>query len=238
MSRLLSAIKFDFRFQLRHGFYGVYVLVCSIYWVLLHYVPTGYKETVTLLLTFSDPSAVGLILAGGIVLLEKDQGIHASLFATPLQLKEYLLAKSISLSLLSLSAAWAIHGFGLGMPDHPVLFSLGVLLTSSMITLLSIGAVVRSQSINGFILLSQLYVLPFTLPLLGFFEIGPSSLYAIIPTSGSLLLLRSSYSTLTAGQIGYSLLILLLGNFLIFKWAHRSFGRQVLRNQWNGGVQG
>ena len=238
MRRTIHAVLFDIRFQLRHGFYGVYVLICVLYWLLLYYIPSENKEQITLLLTFSDPSAVGLILAGGIVLLEKDQGIHASLFVTPFRLWEYLLAKAISLSILSLSAAWVIHASALGMPDNPFLFSLGVLLTSSMITLLSIGVVVRTPSINGFILLSQLYALPFILPLLGFFGIGPASLYAIIPTSGSLLLLKSSYASVSAGEIVYAVLILLLGNIAVFIWAQRSFSRQMLHDKGNGGVNG
>jgi len=231
MRRTATAIFFDFRFQLRHGFYGVYVLICALYWLLLRWIPIDSKEEVTLLLTFSDPSAVGLILAGGIVLLEKDQGVHASLFATPLRLREYLLAKAISLSFLSLCAAWAIHAFSLGLPNHPILFSLGVLLTSSMITLLSIGAVVRTESINGFLLLSQLYALPLALPLLGFLGIGPPALYAIIPTYGSILLLRSSYESLPAGEVGYAVLLLCIGNIFVYLWARKSFGRQWLNGQ-------
>ncbi|MEK3884007.1 ABC transporter permease [Paenibacillus sp. PL2-23] len=235
MRRTFLTIVYDIRFQLRHGFYWVYAIICAVYGLLLHFVPAGYKEKITLLLTFSDPSAVGLILAGGIVLLEKDQGIHASLFVTPLRLREYMTAKAVSLSILSLSAAWAIHVSSLGMPDHPLLFSLGVVLTSSMITWLSIGVVVRTESINGFILLSQLYAIPFIVPLIGFFGIGPASPYAVIPTSGSLILLRSSYSVVTAGEVVYAISILLLGNIGVYVWAKRSFSRKILGD---GGVFG
>jgi fluoroquinolone transport system permease protein len=228
MRRAMMAALFDIRFQARHGFYGVYALICAIYILLLYYSPSKYKETIALLLTFSDPGAIGLIVAGGIVLLERDQGIHASLFVTPIRLWEYLLAKTLSLSLLSLSAAWVIHGCAIGLPEHPLLFSLGVVLTSSLFTLLSIVAVVRTETINGFIMLSQLYALPFTLPILGLFGLGPASLYAVFPTSGSLVLLRSAYSDLTAGEVGYSVTILLLGNAALFLWAQRSFGQRVL----------
>lgn len=238
MKRTFIAVLFDVRFQLRHGFYGVYVFICALYWLLLSFIPPDYKEMITLLLTFSDPSAVGLIIAGGIVLLEKDQGIHGSLFVTPLRLWEYLLAKALSLSILSLSAAWAIHAFALGMPDHPTLFSLGVLLTSSLFTLLSIGVAVRTQTINGFILLSQVYAMPLILPLLGLFDIGPVGLYTIIPTSGSLLLLSSSYVSLKAVEVVYAVTILLLGNIAVFLWTQRSFRRNMLYDRGDGGFLG
>lgn len=234
--RLLSCIFYDIRFQWRHGLYTVYILVCTLYLVLLHFIPAKYKETVTILLTFSDPSALGLILAGGIVLLERDQGVHESLFVTPLKLSEYLLAKVISLSLLSLVAAWTIHYFALGTPKAPVHFSLGVLLTSSFFTLLSIGVVVRSMTINGFILLSQLYALPFTLPLLGFFNIGNPNLYRLLPTEGSLVLLRISSESISIVETMYAYSILLLGIAGAFYWTYSSFQQRILLKEVKGGA--
>jgi fluoroquinolone transport system permease protein len=227
--RWIAATRYDAQFQWRHGFYGVYVLVCALYLMLLYFIPAGYKETVTILLTFSDPSALGLILAGGIVLLEKDQGIHDSLFVTPLRLGEYLFAKALSLSALSLTAAWAIHVFSSGVPLSPFRFSLGVLLTSSFFTFLSIGVAVRSRSINGFILLSQLYALPFALPLLHFFGIGKTFMYVVFPTEGSLLLLKSTYQHVPLVVTIYAVIILILGNAGAFFWAYRSFEKMVLR---------
>ncbi|MGF7048930.1 fluoroquinolone transport system permease protein [Paenibacillus sp. DS2015] len=226
--RAMNAVLNDIRFQWRHGLYWVYMLVCVLYLLLIHFIPAEHKETVTMLLTFSDPSALGLILAGGIVLLEKDQGIHDSLFVTPLRLLEYLLAKAISLSLLSLTAAWVIHIFSLGVPVAPIRFSLGVFLTSVLFSLLSIGIVVRTRSINGFILLSQLYSLPFVIPLFGFFGIGRKELYFLFPTEGSLLLLQSSYRYVSLWETVYALVILLLASVGVFYWAYRSFQQKIL----------
>jgi fluoroquinolone transport system permease protein len=226
--RMLMMIMNDIRFQWRHGFYILYILVCSIYLILLHTIPIHYKETVALLLTFSDPSALGLILAGGIVLLEKDQGIHDCLFVTPLRLREYLLAKAISLSLLSVLSAWVIHTFALGIPSSPFLFTISVMLTSSLFTLLSIGVVVRTQSVNGFILLSQLYALPFALPLLGFLGKGNMFVYLIIPTEGSLLLLKSMIRQISIGEAIYAIIILSVGNVLVYYWAQYSFKRSII----------
>lgn len=226
--RLIKVILHDIRFQWRHRFYFAYMLVCAVYLLLLHGIPSAYKEITALLLTFSDPAALGLIFAGGILLLEKDQGIHDSLFVTPLRLTEYLLAKAISLSILSLLAAWVIHGFSLGLPHSPFLFSAGILLTSSFFTLLSVGVVVRTQSINGFILLSQAYALPFVLPLLSLLDWGSRIPYIIFPTYGSLLLLSSIYRPVTVAESIYAIGMLLLGNFCTLLWARHSFKRHIL----------
>lgn len=226
--RLIRMVQHDIRFQWRHRFYHAYFLVCCVYLLLLQCLPTIYKEKAAMILTFSDPSALGLIFAGGILLLERDQGILDSLFVTPLRLTEYLISKAISLSLLSLAAAWAIHSFSLGLPNSPFLFSIGVLLSSSFFTLLSIGIVVRTQSINGFILLSQLYALPFVLPLLSMLDWGPRIIYAPFPTYGSLLLLSSIYRSVTLAEGIFSISILLIGNLGVFLWAKQSFQNHIL----------
>lgn len=228
--RMIMTVLYDIRFQWRHGFYLVYMLVCSFYLILLNSIPVHYKKSAALLLTFSDPSALGLILAGGIVMLEKDQGIHDSLFVTPIRLMEYLLAKAVSLSLLSILSAWTIHVFSLGIPSSPFHFTIGVLLTSSLFTFLSIGVVVRSQSINGFILLSQLYALPLALPLLDFFDTGDRFMYLIFPTEGSLLLLKSIMQQVSAKETIYAIIILSIGNVIVFLWAQQSFKRKILMN--------
>ncbi|MHA6481613.1 fluoroquinolone export ABC transporter permease subunit [Paenibacillus sp. strain BS8-2] len=234
MRRLIRTAIFDLRFQLRHGFYGVYGLIIALYLLLLYYVPDKHKELVSMLLTFSDPSAVGLIVVGGIVLLERDQGIHDSLFATPVRLWEYLGAKAVSISFLSLAAAWVIHSGAHGLPEHPVLFSIGVVLTSTLFTFLSIAVVAKAATINGFIMLSQLYALPFIIPLLGLMGFGPMMLYVAIPTNGSLMLLSSAFSPLTATEVGYAIIILLIGNAVVYMWAQHMFRRRILQQEVGG----
>ncbi len=234
--RMATAFAFDVRFQWRHGFYLVYAFVCSIYWILLYFVPDVYREKVMVLLTFSDPSALGLILAGGMVLLERDQGIHDPLFVTPIRTREYLLSKAASLSVLSLLAAWVIHLLSMGMPESPLSFSVGIVLTSSFMTLLSIGVVVRCRTINSFILLSQLFAIPFVLPLLGYFNVWQSKLFLLLPTEGTLRMLQSAFTNLMIMDKFYSLFILLIWNYAVYVWAKQSYEQHVLMQIGAGGA--
>jgi len=204
------------------------VLVSVIYVLLLHVTPHGYKAKTALLLTFSDPGAIGLILAGGIVLLEKDQGVHDCLFVTPLRLREYLIAKAVSISAISTASAWAIQGFALGLPEAPVRFTLGILLTSWLFTFLSIGIVARAKDMNGFIWLSQLYAFPLAVPLLGCFDIGPSALYWGLPTQGSIILLEAAHRSVSMGNTLAAFAVLTAGTLAAYGWAYRSFARSVL----------
>lgn len=227
-------MAFDIRFQWRHGFYGVYIIICAFYLALLHIIPELYQEKTTVLLTFSDPSALGLILAGGIVLLERDQGTLDPLFVTPIRIREYLLAKVCSLSVLSLLAAWAVHGTANGMPVSPLAFSLGVLMTSSFMTLLSIGVAARCQTINSFILLSQVYALPFVLPLLGYLNVWNYRLFLLLPSEGTLRLLQGAFHSVSAGNYLYSLSILTIWNIAAYIWTKRSYECYVLMNVGRG----
>jgi len=226
--RFLTAFAFDIKFQWRHGFYMVYAIVCACYWILLTFIPDKHLEKSVIILTFSDPSALGLILAGAILLLERDQGVHDPLFVTPLRTRDYLFAKVASLSVLSLIAAWVIHATSSGYPESPILFSIGVMLTSSLMTLISIGVVVRYQTINGFIIMSQVYAFPLVLPLLGFFDVWDTWLYNVFPTQGTLLLLQSGHSRLSIDQVIYALFILSIWNYVIYNWANHSYRKYIL----------
>lgn len=206
--RLSRLVRFDVRYQWRHRYYLVYLIVCSVYVGILHAMPESYAEHALLLLTFSDPSALGLLLAGSILLLEREQGIWHALFATPLRAWEYLVSKCLSLSFLSLLAALAIHLPVNGLPKSPFAFVFGIALTSFFFTLLGMAAALNSRSINGFLIRSQLYALPFTLPILDYINVAYTPLFQLLPSNGSLILLSGAARPLAPGEAGYAFAIL------------------------------
>lgn len=232
----LSLLLFDLRFQWRHGFYYVYIIVCACYWVLLQFIPDVYREITAVLLAFSDPAALGLILAGGMVLLERDQGVHDALFVTPIRLRTYLLSKTVSLSVLSLAAGWVIHLSAGSLPGSPAAYSAGIGLTSSFMTLLSIGTAARQHSVNGFILKVQAYSLPFLLPLLGLFDLWDNPIFLILPTEGTLRLLQYSANQASRWEFIYFTALLLIWNFAAYMWAYSSYMRNILNKAGEGGA--
>lgn len=147
---------------------------------------------------------------------------------TALRISEYLIAKASSLSMLSLIAAWAIHWPAVGVPKSPLAFSAGVVLTSSLMTFISIGVVARCKTINGFILKSQAFALPFTIPLLGLFDGWHHPLFLILPTEGSMVLLESAFRKLTLPEWTYAFFILAIWNFAAFRFARFAYGRYML----------
>ncbi|MBA4495063.1 ABC transporter permease [Paenactinomyces guangxiensis] len=183
---------------------------------------------VSVIIIFSDPSALGYFFIGGIVLLEKGQNIFDNLFVTPFQLQEYLLSKTASLALLSLVTSTVIHLFTFGLAHLSLLFILGVLLTSAFFTLIGLGIAIRCRTLNEFFLISPLYTLIFTLPLFGYLHLYETPLYYLLPTKASLLLMEAPFQPPVTGQAIVFLMILIAWIVPAYFWAYRSFRNYVI----------
>lgn len=146
-------------------FYYAYLLISTVYIAVLQFLPVEYREAANIALTFSDPSVLGFFFIGGLVLLEKGQNIHDSLFVTPLSESEYILSKTASLSVLSLGSSIFIHSSVFGFGTNSVMFACGVLFTSFFFTMIGLGLAVRCETLNGFFFLSSLSTFVFVLPL-------------------------------------------------------------------------
>ena len=81
--RALRLARLDAQLQLRQGFYAAYALVSAAYIALLRALPDEATATLAPLVIFSDPAVFGFFCAGALLLLERDEGVHAALFTTP-----------------------------------------------------------------------------------------------------------------------------------------------------------
>ena len=98
----LKWIIHEIKMQWKNGLYILYILVNLFYILLLGYIPESFKEMVTTVLIISDPTFVGMIFAGGIFLLERNQGIPKAIGISPWGSIGYLLGKIISLVMIVL----------------------------------------------------------------------------------------------------------------------------------------
>ncbi len=104
----------DLRFQWRHGFYAVYAVVSLLYVAVLVWIPSPVRGTVAKVIVFSDPTVLGFIFSAGMLLLEKSQGVPAALFVSPLSPGRWVLARALSLSVLSSLAGLVVLMGGMG----------------------------------------------------------------------------------------------------------------------------
>ena len=223
MRRTRQLSFYDVLFQFRHGFYLVYLLVSVLYIIILFNIPESHRLMVTNALVFSDTSILGLMFVGAILLLEKQQDILHSLFVTPLLLREYLAAKVLSLTLISVTASLLIFVISNGLGLMSGLFLPGVILGSSIFILIGLGIGARVNSLNGYIFGIMVGTIIFTAPLLSYLNVYDGLWLYILPTRATLLLLASTHQPLSSGHVIYAFFNLIAWIILAWPFAVKSF---------------
>lgn len=220
--RILTAIKYDIKFQVRHGFYHAYLLLTVIYIAGLRMVPGDYRPAVSSLVVFTDPSVLGFFFIGGMVLLEKGQNTLESLFVTPLKVSEYILSKVVSLTMLSLLTSLAIAFFSRGAVFNVFWFVLGVGLSSVLFTLMGFALAARAKSLNHYFLYSFPLAILF-LPLLEYLGMWDAWLFFLLPAKPALILIDGAMRGIALWEGAYASAALFIWIFFTYRWAYGWF---------------
>ncbi len=151
IKRVLNALKADIMFQFKHGFYYIYIVLALIYIFIFSLLDDSVTKFVLPILVYTDPSVLGLFFIGGIVLLEKEQGILSLLYVTPLKVTEHIVSKVVSLAVLSMIAGWVISILSYGRAINYFYLLFGILLTSIFFTLLGFLLSADVKNVNEYI---------------------------------------------------------------------------------------
>lgn len=150
--RFFSTLTNDIRYQIKYGFYLIYMLFSAIYIVGLFLCPPEYRKLAASIIILTDPAMLGAFFIGGIWLLEKREGLHRYWLISPLRFFEYILSKALSLGLISALVAGLIALFGLrGEVHYPLLLS-GVFFGSMVFTITGLIMATYARSVNQYIL--------------------------------------------------------------------------------------
>ncbi|NCC99680.1 MAG: ABC transporter permease [Bacteroidia bacterium] len=226
--RLLHAVWADIRFQFKQGFYLVYVLITVMYLIILSFLPENVLSVGLPLVVFSDPSVLGLFFIGGIIMLEKMQGILSVLVVSPLRTVEYILSKVISLAFVSVLAAFAITGFSHYNNVNWLLVFLSAVLTSGIFTLCGIMITAGCNTVNQYMIKTVPYMLLFVLPCFSLIGFPYSDLFTIIPSVAALRLMLGAYMGIPLYE-AVGLTIYLVGmNYLFLRWTIRVFENKII----------
>lgn len=229
MARAFATLKQDLKFQFRHGFYWVYLLVLALYVSILMNLPAGVvKETVTVFILFSDTTVLGFFFIGGLILLEKSQNILESLFVTPLKLSEYLFSKYASLTFLSVIASLIIVITAFKAQQNLAVFSLGVVLSSVSFLGIGIAIAAGARTVNDYFYKTILYTSLFFLPLLDFFGIYHSFFFYAFPTQAALILFKTAFTYVSPVEILYGILILTMTSVASCLLAANRFKQHII----------
>lgn len=160
--RLKNLLKGDIQFQIKYGFYFLYIILSILYLCIILALPDSYKKNVATILIFSDPAAMGLFFMGAIILLEKSQRVLNSLAVSPVTPREYILSKVLSLALISTIVGGVL--ITVSNSKNIVISLLGVFLASVMFSLLGLIVATKIESINQFLVLTVPVELLFFVP--------------------------------------------------------------------------
>jgi len=226
--RFLYAIWADIRFQIKQGFYLVYVLITIMYLILLSFLPEDVLSIALPLVVFSDPSVLGLFFIGGIIMLEKVQGVLSVLVVSPLRTIEYLLSKVVSLALVSVLAAFAITGFSNYSNVNWLLLFLSTVLTSGIFTLCGIMINAGCQTVNQYMIKTIPYMLLFVIPCVSLIGFPYSWVFTIVPSVAALRLMLGAYTGIHFYE-AIALIVYLTGmNYLFLRWTIRVFENEII----------
>jgi fluoroquinolone transport system permease protein len=226
--RLTHAVWADMQFQMKQGFYLVYVLITIMYLIILSFLPPDILSVALPLVVFSDPSVLGLFFIGGIILLEKTQGVLMVLVVSPLRTIEYILAKVISLAIISVLAAFAITIFSSYGSVNWVLLLLSTILTSGLFTMSGIMINAGCHTVNQYMLKTIPYMLLFVLPCFSLIGFPFSYLFTAIPSVAALRLMLGAYMGIEWYE-AFGLILYLSGmNYLFLLRTMRVFENKIV----------
>ncbi len=154
--RFISTLINDIRFQIRYGFYFLYIFISGIYIGVLLLCPADIRPKAASLIILTDPAMLGMFFMGGIWLLEKGEGLHSFWKISPLRTLEYVLSKAISLSVISTLAAIAIALIGLKNSVNIVGMTIYVFLGSIVFTTIGLWISTFAQSVNQYMLIASI----------------------------------------------------------------------------------
>lgn len=231
MNRVLSATLLDLRLQRRYGFLYAAAFITLIWIVLVRLFPADLLDLALPFIIFVDLGVVGFYFIAGMVLFEKGEHTLEALVVTPLRFGEYLAARLATLTLLalvmSLVVVVSVYGFGFNI----IWLLLGTVFTSLIGLLVGFISVAPYRTISAYLLPSQLYFLPFNLPIIDYLGWWEHPVFYLIPTQGSLLLLRGAFEPLAAWQVVYAIGYQVLWIGLLVWVAHWMFNRYIVARQ-------
>ena len=148
--KIFNLILWDMRFQAKYGFYLLYAFLTVLYTAVLVSIPQSIKPALSAILIFSDPAAMGLFFMGAIILMEKSQNVTSSFSVSPFSALEYVVSKTLSLSITGTFVAVLLAFFSGSRNIPGIIF--GTLPAGILFTLSGIIIGVKISSLNQFII--------------------------------------------------------------------------------------
>lgn len=128
MTRLLATLRRDVLLQYRFSLYAVSVFIVVVWGAALTVVPDAARPSAARVVPaflLANLIITTFYFVGGLVLLERDEGMLVPLVTTPLRETEYLVSKAVTLTGLALAESLLLVVIFFGLPPHVLWLLLG-----------------------------------------------------------------------------------------------------------------
>ena len=198
MKSFITQIRWQFVILYKNNLIAISIAITAIYALIFYLIKDlPNVEPFLTLLIYNDPAIIGLFFIGLSVIIENNDNVLPALFVTPMSYHSYLLSKIIALSIIGWACASGMALAILGFDIQWIHFSIGVLFTCIIFSLIGLYVVSFTTDFLSFMLRSIPLMLLFSLPLFNYFGISDISLFQFSPIQGPLNLTVFSFDTQT-----------------------------------------
>ncbi|NQU87179.1 MAG: ABC transporter permease [Mariniphaga sp.] len=231
MRVLIKTIWWDLKLLARYNIITVAIVIAVFYTgVFLGFNLRGHDD-ILIALIFSDPAFMGFTFVGAMVLFEKGSNTLQALVVTPIKIWQYLFSKAIALTLVALIVCFAMVFAGHGFKFNYLMFFLATFLSSIFFIFLGFIGVARVKSFNQYIIVIPLFLMPFILPYLNFFDVTDTLWFYLIPTQGSFILYKGAFESMSATDIIYALIYLSISIGVAYYYSKKLFLKHIIRGE-------
>lgn len=220
MTRFLSLLSTELKFQWRHGFIIAAFIVTLVWALLLGLLPDELKLFWFGIVAALDVSSIGLLFGYGLGVLDKNQHAISAIRLTPVASINIALARVISLSLLVIVTLLCLALLSLSLGQTAAVLP-GIIFMSIFFSALGVTASRRFASINQFILFFALSSIVWALPILYYADIVSSLGWLFLPSGGAMLFFKNSITSESFSLLLIASLVQLCWSVLVFYLGER-----------------
>lgn len=227
MTRILKFTRWQILLLAKYQILTVAMVIAVIYIAILASLPFLQNDMITTFFIFMDPTGIGFIFIGVMILFEKGDNTLDAQIVTPMTTQDYLWSKAIALLIPALICSTAIAVATQGLEFQPILFYLSVILSSLIFTFLGIAGVIRVNTFNQYMIIIPLFMAPTSIPLINFFGLTDWKILSIIPTQSTLNLLANSLRMELHWSDTFDIAYLGLWTVLSYFFAKKEFEKKI-----------
>ncbi len=227
MIRILHFSLWQLKLLARYQIITAAFIIAAAYTLAFKLIPTIQIDQVLIFLIFSDPTLLGFIFIGAMILFERSDHTLSAQVITPLRTSEFLWAKAIALLVPAIICSMAMMVAARGFQFRLILFLLNVSLSSLIFTFLGIAGVMHIKTFNQYLIVIPLFLAPTSLPLLNYFGLTQLEILYIIPTQSTLCLFEQAVNTPVLSKELGCIAYLIVWVYISYRFAKKMFEKKM-----------